>query len=172
MKIVQEHSLIATVERMDALDDIEAQALMERFAEKQPYVLGYIMAMEEDFDDLDDFQHLLQLVVTIWLAFMEEFGSLPVVREDQIEQKETRAIKAIQGMDNLTEDQMIEVALKMFEELVQPVLLQFVSDELISLEEEGALAKGEIAAGQMFPILKMIVELFDDAVNRPSMRIV
>lgn len=172
MKIVQERSLLQAVERMDHLDEQKAHALMEEFTEKQPQVLGYVMALEEEFSDTGDFQALLHLVVTIWLSFQFEFGSMPRVQQDHIVAKEQTSVAEMMDMSGMNEDQLIQTAIDMFSNVVQPILIQFVSDELVILEEEGELSDGENAASQMFPILKLVVELFDDAINKPNLRIV
>lgn len=172
MKLVSEESLHTAIDSVEGLDEDGAMVLMERFAEYQPTMFVYVMSLEELFDSEEDFHALVHLVIVGWMAFQEEFGSLPRIMDQDILRWEQRSMVELGEMEGLEEDDLMLKAIDLLSQEVQPILMHFLADELVCMEEEGELEGGEDAAGQMFPILRMLVELLDDMVNRPRLRIV
>lgn len=172
MKTVSGDSLRGAINLVEDLDENSAMALMGEFAEVQPTMFVYMMSLEDLFDETEDFQSLIHLAIVIWLTFKNEFGSIPRIMEPDIVEWEQRSIANLGSIDEVPEDELMEKAIEMLAQEIQPVLMHFITEELVSMEEEGELEGGEDAAGQMFPILKMLIELMDDMMNRPRLRIV
>ena len=160
------------IEKADTLEEARVVEMMEDFAEKQPALFSFVLSMEELFEDEFDFQSLLQMAFVIWLAFELEFRSLPRVRTDDIERLEKESMDQLGMLEQLVEKGEMGMAFDMLGQNRQPVLVHFVAEELVSLGGSTELSLGDETAGKMFPVLKMIVDLLDDVVNRPRLRVV
>lgn len=172
MKFVTEFSLMMAIEKTENLEEERIVRMMEEFADKQPYLFGFIMSMEELFEDEFDFQSLLQMAFIIWLSFELEFRSLPKVMEEDIVRREAESMDHLQKIEQLVESGEMGLAFDFLGQNRQPVLVHFVAEELVTLGEGSELSLGDETAGKMFPVLKMIVDLLDDVINRPRLRVV
>ncbi|MEM1000096.1 MAG: hypothetical protein AAGN35_23780 [Bacteroidota bacterium] len=171
MKIVQSPSLEQAVESVHTLSDLELVTLMDEFAHRQPAILSFVLATEDEFADEDDFQMLLELTVIAWKAFLLEFGSIAVVREDQVMAKEQHFAAEALKFAELTEQEMIDAAIEMYNRPLQPVIMNYVFEEVSDLqgnwEDEIDDSLSAVVAN-----MQIVVQLLDDAINKPNMRVV
>lgn len=160
------------IEKADTLEEDRVVKMMEDFAEKQPALFAFVISMEELFEDEFDFQSLMQMSFIIWLAFELEFKSLPRVRSEDIDRREAESMDQLGKLEKLVEKGEMGMAFDLLGQNRQPVLVHFVAEELVTMGEGNELSLGDETAGKMFPVLKMIVDLLDDVVNRPRLRVV
>jgi hypothetical protein len=171
MKTVQVPSLEKALETLNSLDENELMSLMADFSERQPAVLAFVMDSGEEFEDEADLQLLLEMVMVVWMAFLNEFGSIAVVREDQVTAKENKFTDDALRIAGLSEEEIIEEAMELYNRPLQPVLMSYIYEELADYETDRPSEEEEDNA-MVIAYLHMVVELFDDAINKPNMRVV
>lgn len=173
---VTEFSLMRAIEKTESFEYDEVFSWMQDLATKQPFLFGYLLACEELFEDALDFQNLLQITVIVWLSFEHEYKSIPKVSGEDIDRYEEKAMSNFDELEELVENGEMGKAFDLLGQDKQPVMLHFVAEELASLgEDEGEgeeYDEEDESTAKMYAILKLIIDLLDDAVNKPRLRVV
>ena len=171
--MITQNSLQKAIGQVGALDSDGVVDLVAEFSRQQPHIFSMVGGFSGDMRDSDAFAALLEITLVIWQAFLEEFQSIPTIREKDIFSKEQEGLDSLDHFTDMSEEEMEIFSAQFIESQNQPILFNYVTLELIELFEENE--DEEDTAEEMeilFPLLKLIIDLFDDEINRPRMWVV
>lgn len=171
MTFVSEESIDKALTIMDGLDEAQIESMFTEFSKKQPSILAFIMSNEDEMSE-EEFNVLLELSVIIYLAFYQESPSLREVTETEMEEIIDKAIQAYEEMDEDDEAAISEAVENTVQSTGQPLLFQFIVEDLMAREEEGGFQDEESSPAFVLPTLQMLLDMFDTALNKPNLRIV
>lgn len=170
MKTIQESTLASAIESFDEMTPEQAQNVIDDLADKQPFVLAYTFAVEDEFEHPDAFELFIEFFAIIWLAFVAEFKTITQVTEDEIIEADKKLQEETLRIAELPEEKMIEAAVEKWGNPSQSVVMNYLYQQLMMLQEEDDM--DDETASAMISNLTFLVDVLHDAVNKPSMRIV
>lgn len=145
--------IVKKAEELQQLNETTAQALMDKFSKEQPFVLGYTLATGETFEDPQQAESLVTISVLIWSLY-DEFGSnQKQVPEDFIYTCEQRQYEQMNDIETKSGDEFDLAVKAMVDARPQPVLNDFLNQEIAQTFSENA--------GMAFAIANVIVEAFE-----------
>lgn len=166
MIVVSDESIDKALEELNQLKEEDANNLMERLSQEQPVMVAYIAAMAENFEDQEIQDLFLYYFLAIWKAFTIETGNMPQVSEAQMEEADAKNNELLDAMEAQGENANPE---NYFLQVNQEPLVAFITTELMEPDEE--LPLDEVAQGAIFSFLNVIIDGFDIAINKPTMRV-
>jgi hypothetical protein len=166
MIIVSDETIDLAIEELNQLETEQANELMDHLAEDQPEILGYIAAMTEFFSEDDTKDLLMFYFLVIWKAFLIEASAIPRIKEEQIYESEERS-KIL--ADNFTQASDIEKLQETIKSIRQAPLLSYITLEILEPEEDLDLSEEE--QWQLFSILQICIDIFDDVLDTPKFTI-
>lgn len=170
MKTIQEPTLAAAIEKFDGMTEEQAQQVIDELAEKQPFVLAYTFAVEDEFENEDAFELFLEFFAIIWLAFVAEYTTVPQVTEAEIIAADEKLQEDTLAIAELSEEEMVEAAMKKWGNPSEPIIMNYLYQQLMQFQEEDDM--DDETASAMISNLTFLVDVLFDAVNKPNMRVV
>lgn len=168
MIIVTDESIDSAFSIFNKTSEEELQELFERFSNEQPLVMGYIFAMSEELE-VDSYRDvLLQISLIVWQSFLIEAKAIPEITSDIIYGIEAKKTDRLDGIIEKNDDDSFEKG-SFMESAPQPVLLEFVSSQVSDFEEESIEESTQML---LFTIMEVVVESFDEALNRRNLKII
>ncbi|GAB4411392.1 MAG: hypothetical protein OHK0039_16550 [Bacteroidia bacterium] len=146
------------VARMDALPDDESlDALVEQFADEQPFVFAFLMTMgEDDFND-DEAELFLSLGLNVWEIMKSYKGSLPAISEAQLEVVEDDNRDLLDALAAESDAGFWTATEQVVADSDQPALLAYLVETI--MDESFFVRPGNRAS--LFFFTKIIVDCFD-----------
>lgn len=171
MKFVSKESIDRALAQLEALEDAQIDEFFDKFSTQQPAILDFLMSNKEEMT-VDEFDVLLELAFVTYVSFYEEDTAIKEVTEAQIEEIIDVALKAYEEMDESDDESVEEEVSKAMEKAKQPLLFQFVLQDLMAREEEGGFDDEESSPAFVLPTLQMLIEMLDAGMNGLNMRVV
>ena len=168
MIIVSDESIDTAFSIFNKTTEEELQELFERFSNEQPLIMGYIFAMSEELEVEPYRDVLLQISLIVWQSFLIEANAMPEITSDMIYGIEAKKIDRLDGIIEKENEDSIEKG-NFIESSPQPVLLEFVSSQVSDVEEEPIEEATQLL---LFTIMDVVVESFDEAINRRNLKII
>lgn len=171
--MITQNSLQKAVGQVGALDSDGMMDMVAEFSRQQPHLFSMVSEFANDMGDSDAFSALLEITLVIWQSFLEEFESMPTIREKEIVSREQEGLDSLDHFTDMSEEEMEIFSAQFLESQNQPILFNYITLELIELFEENENQEEDSEEMDLlFPILKLIIDLFDDEINRPRMWVV
>ncbi len=172
-RIITQNSLQKAIGQVAALDSDGVMDMVAEFSRQQPHLFSLLGEFSSNDGDSEAFTALLEITLVIWQAFLEEFESMPTIREKDIVNREQEGLDNLDRFSDLTEAEMEIYSAQFLESQNQPILFNYVTLELIELFEDSESGDEDSEEMELlFPVLKLIIDLFDDEINRPRMWVV
>ncbi len=169
MIVVSDESIDAAFEIFNQTSEEELQQLFERFSNEQPLILGYIFAMSAELDVENYKDVLLQISLIIWQSFLLEAKSIPEITSDIIYGIEAKKMDRLDGLLEAEDENSISQE-NILAQAPQPNLLEFISGQIDDVEEEEDI--DDATQLMLFTILEVIIECFDEVINRRNLKII
>jgi hypothetical protein len=170
MKIVSQSTIQKSLTSMEKMGEKEISALVQSFADEQPVVMAYLMAQEEGFSE-SDFDHLIDLVLIIFLCYKKECGKLRELSVEEVQTMDEKQMDRLESLDAMSEADLEAEMISTMDNAKQPFLLEFITEELVSMEEQ-KIIEDESGAASFFTPLQLVIDLFDAAANSSFLKIV
>ena len=136
--------------------------VIQKFSERQPMMLAYLMAMGDNMLNENERELLLYLGTAVW-QMMEKGGKqLRTVTESELENFEDQNFKMLEYLENEPDEDFNRTVGKIIEGYEQKEVLRYVVEALFEGEEEEdipSIRKDFI--GQIFIFLKIIIDCLD-----------
>lgn len=171
MKFVSKESIHRALEIMEGLDESKIDAFFDQFSRQQPSILDFIMGNREEMTG-EEFDVLLELTFVTYMAFYEEDPEIKEVTAEEVEKIIADALKHIDEMDENDDEVMEEAAGNAMEMAKQPLVFQFLIEDLMAREEEGGFEDEDSSPAFVLPTLQMLMSMLDAGMNGIGMRVV
>ena len=180
MKTIYPHSVERAIEKVDGAFPDNVQGLMNEFAEKQPHLLGYVMAASEaKIKDKVVKEEMMYMALIIWQAFILQVKLVLKVPSKIIQEIEAKNAQLLEEAEKASEEEMMGAAMKFMENITQPHLIEFISMNLNAEKSaddpfgfDDLMKKDKDDLGIAFSMLKMVIDCLNEVVNKPPLRIV
>jgi len=149
-----------TWQEMATMPPANYPKIINKFAKEQPFVLGYLMAVDEDLLNEDERELLFYLGTVVWRMMSQGNKPLSKVTEEMIFAAEDNNFKMLQYLEGETEADFYETTEKMIKNYNQPEVLRYVVEALMEEDEEGVEIR-EDNLGMMMIYLKTVIDCFD-----------
>lgn len=146
-------------QRVAEFDEQQSRALAERAQREQPYMMVYLLAMDERLFDEDERGRLMELGAFIY-AIMSEGRSLRCVTARDLEKRERANIRFIEEMEKGSEMQFTDGALNLFASYNQMPLLGAVIESVMADYEDAPQLVPEWI-GEAMLYLKTVIDCLD-----------
>lgn len=133
-------------------------------AKRQPAILGYLMAVDEDLMEQKERGHLLMLGSFIWSTMREHEPKLGQIRPEQLDEAEEANLKMIEGLADESEYGFANALEQLNDTYNQLPLLRVVLVELMSDDEDQPELANE-NMGLAFLYLKSVIDCLDGGVS-------
>lgn len=171
--MINQNNLQKAIGQYEALGEEQVMDMIAEFSRQQPHIFEIINEFSDEVGQGIAFKALIEMTMVVWQSFLKAFESLPLIREEEILSKEQESLDSMDGFEDLDDQDAEMFSAEFMEKQNQPVVFNYVTLELIEMYEEAESAGNETQDLEyLFPLLKMIIDLFDDEINRPRMWIV
>src|SRR5262245_55434495 len=99
MKTISGRVIDRTWKRINETTEENAQLLMEGMAKQQPFVVVYLLAVEETMMKGDDRGQLMLIGLILWKIFSAENPALATVSKEALEAAEEANIKFLEELE-------------------------------------------------------------------------
>jgi hypothetical protein len=153
--------IVEAWERQCALDQGPCERLVQQFVQEQPAIGIFLTVSSEQAGDDQGDSPLIPLALAIWEAMTRTLGrKLKTVRPKVIERADTRNLRMLEQLEEVSEFEWQERVTNMFLGHNQQPLLAFCIEILMAGNEEAPeLAPQRI--GMELNWLKTVIECFD-----------
>lgn len=160
MKTIPQETVEAAWEKMCALSEAESVKLAERMQKEQPFIMVYLLAIEQAEAAEHDPGWLLELGAFIWMAMSQENKKLRQVTGEDLEAAEAVNTRHLEKLDQGAEIEWLEEARNLIKHNNQAPLLGLMIELLMSGNEENPELAGE-EVGLGFLHLKTVIDCLD-----------
>jgi hypothetical protein len=125
---------------VDSFDKSAAEQFMHDFSEKQPSLVGYLLASSENANLPDEMiDEILYMGAVIWQAYINAFSSIETIKEETIENIENKLVDDLQSVEDqqeqANEHEIIESMNTIFRKS-QPEISDFIMQSILGESEE------------------------------------
>jgi hypothetical protein len=160
MKTISAEIVETTWKRIADFSAREGKALAEKFAEEQPIVMTYLMAVDGDLFNEEERELLFYLGAVVWQMMAQSDAPLPPVTEEMIEQAEAANQTTLQSLADASDDAARAVMAQLLQEYAQPEVFKYVVTALMeSAQEEGIRDEN---LGVMMVNLKTVIDCLNE----------
>lgn len=163
MRTIPATAVETSWERLCGISPEEIKELVDEMARRQPAILGYLMASDEDLMEEKERGHLLMLGSFIWSTMSEHQPDLGQITPERLDEAEDANMKMIEGLADESEYGFANALEQLNDTYNQMPLLSVVLVELMSdYEEEPELANENIGLALLY--LKSVIDCLDGGV--------
>ncbi|MDZ7333426.1 MAG: hypothetical protein ONB31_15735 [candidate division KSB1 bacterium] len=134
--------------------------IINQFAKEQPFILSYLMSVDEDQFNEDERELLFYLGTVVWRMMSQGDKPLQKVTEEMIFEAEDKNFRMLQYLEGEDENESYDTTAKMFQSYNQTEVLRYVVEALMEEDEQGVNIR-EDNVGMMMIYLKTIIDCFD-----------
>lgn len=149
-----------TWKEMATMSPLNYPKLINKFSKEQPFMLAYLMAVDDEQFNQDERELLLYLGVVVWKIMSRGNKPLPQVDEEMIDSAEEKNINMLEYLEGETETGFYETTASVLEGYNQPQVLRYVVEALMEEDEEGVDIR-EDNIGMMMIYLKTVIDCLD-----------
>lgn len=138
----------------------EGQRLLDVMAKQQPFIVAYLMAVEETLMGEEERGHLILIGLILWKVISEQKADLRQVTMDDLEAAETRNLKFLEEMEEGSEMDHLAGLQNLLATYNQMPLLSAAIESLMAEHEEAPeLANENIGLALLH--LKSVLDCLD-----------
>lgn len=165
MEFVSDEVIDQSTEELHSLDENQLQDLINTMSAEQPYLLSYLMGVENDALDNDEREVLLFMGVNIWNAVKKvQPDSLPKITSESIDEAEDHNQKMLEYFMEESDEGFIQNVYNLMESYAQSPLLTYVVTAIMEEEnEEEEPLISEENKGLLFFLLKTFIDSMDES---------
>lgn len=161
MQCITEQIVEQTADSIAALEPEDAAEAMFAFAESQPNLLGFVMAVADELDDNASELSTYMLYVIYQMFVNSTTETIPMVTEDQIKSQfyaTAEMLEKLSESDDEPEEGEIPAEIQN-----QPYIYKYVSESLLEFNEDPGDAEkiSEEDFGEIFMMLKTVIDAVD-----------
>lgn len=134
--------------------------IINQFAKEQPFILGYLMSVDEEQFNEDERELLFYLGTVVWRMMSQGHKPLQKVTEEMIFEAEDNNFRMLQYLEGEDETEFYDTTAKMLQSYNQPEVLRYVVEALMEEDEQGVNIR-EDNVGMMMIYLKTVIDCFD-----------
>ena len=138
----------------------KAESLIKEMANKQAYIMAYLMGVEGDSFNESEREGFFYLGFSIWYVMKESNEKMPKVIEKIIDETENNNFKMLDMIGNEDEDGLMELIEMIIEDYKQPYLFEYIIESLLEEDEEERIFIPQ-NTGIMLLYLKTVIDCFD-----------
>lgn len=160
MNTISSEIVERTWQEMATMSPVNYPKLINQFAKEQPFVLGYLMAVDNELFNEDERELLFYLGTVVWRIMSQGEKPLPKVTEEMIFAAEDNNFNTLQLLESKDEASVYDTTAEMISSYNQPEVLRYVVEALMEEDEEGVDIR-EDNVGMMMIYLKTVIDCFD-----------
>lgn len=149
-----------TWKRINEATEEEGQRLLDEMAKQQPFVVAYLMAVEETLMGEEERGQLILIGLILWKILSEQKSDLRQITMDDLEAAENENLKFLEGLEEGSEMDHLSGLQNLLATYNQVPLLSAVIESLMAdHEEEPELANENIGLALLH--LKSVLDCLD-----------
>jgi hypothetical protein len=149
-----------TWKEMATMSPLNYPKLINKFSTDQPYILAYLMVVDNEQFNRDERELLLYLGTVVWKIMSRGNKPLPSVTEKMIVAAEEKNIKMLEYLEGETTTDFYDTTATIIEDYNQPEVLRYVVEALMEDDEEEVDIQ-EQNIGMMMIYLKTVIDCLD-----------
>jgi len=134
--------------------------LINLMSREQPFILTYLMAIDNAILNQDERELLFYLGVVVWQIMSQGSTPLPKVTQETLDEVEESNTKMLEYLEGESETSFIETVETIVKNYNQPEVLRYVIEALMEESDEESLIRDEYK-GMMMINLKTVIDCFD-----------
>jgi hypothetical protein len=138
----------------------EMPKLINLMSKEQPFILTYLMAIDNAIFNQDERELLFYLGVVVWQIMSQGSTPLPKVTQETLDEIEESNTKMLEYLEGESETSFIETVETIVKNYNQPEVLRYVIEALMEESDEEPLIRDEYK-GIMMINLKTVIDCFD-----------
>jgi len=138
----------------------EMPKLINLMSREQPFILTYLMAIDNAILNQDERELLFYLGVVVWQIMSQGSTPLPKVTQETLDEVEESNTKMLEYLEGESETSFIETVETIVKNYNQPEVLRYVIEALMEESDEESLIRDEYK-GMMMINLKTVIDCFD-----------
>jgi hypothetical protein len=176
MNYITEEILEGVVENLDSLDEEKLNELVQAYFGRQPFLMMYLMAFNEELEDEDMQNEMIYLTLVALESFYSLGKEIALISEEEITAEEEKQIDLMTKFELITDDdERMEAAAGLMSS--EEVLLEFIGeslDENIDEDDEDDEDSEEELEniGMIFGIVKLVTDLLNSSLSKGGLKIV
>jgi|GEM_PF-2938774 len=171
MKKIDFDIIVAASDRVNALGDAQTEAFIEKFTEKQPALVNYLLTTyEEDLSESQS-EYMFYLACKVWEAVHSIYPNAPEITDDDIDKAEEDNEQMLNYLADESDEGLENFAEVLLQDYVQNELMEFVIVAISESEEddeeedpEDDFEMDDDTRGIFFIALKTLIDCFDKAI--------
>ena len=160
MKTISGKIIDRTWKRVNEATEEDAQGLMDEMAKEQPFIVTYLLAVEETMMSGDERGQLMLIGLILWKLFSAENAGLVTVTKEELEAAEEANIKFLEELESGSEMDHMSALQHLMTTYNQIEVLNAVIEALMAGNEDEPELAGE-HVGLALLHLKTVVDCFD-----------
>jgi hypothetical protein len=160
MKTISGKIIDRTWKKINETTEEDAQQLMDGMAKQQPFIVAYLLAVEETMMSGEDRGQLMLIGLILWKIFSAENRELVTVSKDVLEAAEETNIKFLEELEAGSEMDHMRALQHLMSTYNQIEVLNAVIEALMSGHEDEPELAGE-HIGLALLHLKTVVDCLD-----------
>ena len=160
MKTITGKIIDRTWKRINETTEEDAQRLMDEMAKNQPFIVAYLLAVEETMMRPEDRGQLMLIGLIVWKIFTAEYPQLKSISREELESAEEKNIKFLEELEAGSEMEHMSALQNLMATYNQIDVLNSVIEALMAGNEDEPELAGE-HIGLALLHLKTVVDCFD-----------
>lgn len=172
MKKIDFETIAQASERINEMQDEEAEKFSTDFAEKQPAIVSYLMTTYSEELSQEQSEYLFFLGCKVWASISAEYPTLPTITDEHIDKAEEENEHMLNYLADESEEGLENFAEILLQDYSQNELMEFIifaisdsEDEEGAEEEDDDVELDDETRGIFFIALKTVVDCFEKAVS-------
>ncbi len=137
----------------------KAQKLINRMSEEQPFVLAYLLGVDDDIFSQYEREDLIFLGVAVWQVMLQGDKPLPKVTDTMLKEAEDNNFKLVERLNKKKGASIEKASMQMIESHKQPEILKYLLEAIME-ETDTNSPDSDDHGGLMFIDLKTVLDCF------------
>jgi hypothetical protein len=169
MKKIDFETIAQASERINEVQDAEAEKFSTEFAEQQPAIVSYLMTTYSEELSQEQSEYLFFLGCKVWASISAEYPDLPTITDEHIDKAEEDNEHMLNYLADESEEGLENFAEILLQDYVQNELMEFIifaisDSEDEEEEEDDDMELDDETRGIFFIALKTVVDCFEKAI--------
>jgi len=160
MKAIARDVVERTWKKMASLTHGEIVRVSRRISADQPYVLAYLLGVDEDVLNQDERELLVYLGIVVFEMMRQGSKPLPRVTDEMLERALGENLEFVERCRGRGFRELLETVGNLVRSYGQPEILRYVLEALMEDSEEGTLIRDQMK-GLIMIHLKTLIDCFD-----------
>ena len=173
MKKIDFDTIAAVSERINDMNDAQAEAFSTDFADAQPAIVNYLMSTYREELSQEQSEYLFFLGCKVWASIQDAYKEIPTITDEDIDKAEEENEHMLNYLADESEEGLENFAEILLQDYAQNELMEFIifaiseadeEDEDEDTEEADEVELDDETRGIFFIALKTVVDCFDKAI--------